>query len=180
MDFDDLLGSPSSCSASTPTCCARTSSGSSYVLVDEYQDTNHAQYGSPAARRREPQHLRRRRHDQSIYRFRGADIRNILEFEEDFPDVRRSSLEQNYRSTKTILDAANAVIANNLRKPKTLWTDAGGGERIVRYHAEDEPDEASWVAGTMPSAPQRRRHDCGARSRSSTAPTPRAGCSKRR
>ena len=85
--------------------------------------------------------------DQSIYRFRGADIRNILEFEEAFPDATVIVLEQNYRSTQTILDAANAVIANNLgRKPKDLWTDQGDGEPIIRYHADDEGDEAQWVA----------------------------------
>ena len=85
--------------------------------------------------------------DQSIYRFRGADIRNILEFEEAFPDATVIVLEQNYRSTQTILDAANAVIANNLAASRrTLWTEQGGGEPIVRYHAEDEGDEAQWVA----------------------------------
>ncbi len=83
----------------------------------------------------------------SIYRFRGADIRNILEFEEAFPDCTVIVLEQNYRSTQTILDAANAVIANNLgRKPKELWTDSGTGPLIIRYHADDESDEAQWVA----------------------------------
>ncbi len=83
----------------------------------------------------------------SIYRFRAADIRNILEFEQAFPDVTVITLEQNYRSTQTILDAANAVIANNLgRKPKNLWTDEGLGDPIVRYHADDEGDEAQWVA----------------------------------
>ena len=83
----------------------------------------------------------------SIYRFRGADIANILEFEEAFPDATVILLEQNYRSTQTILDAANAVIANNMgRKPKELWTDQGGGEAIARFHAEDEVDEAQWVA----------------------------------
>ncbi|MBV9933548.1 MAG: ATP-binding domain-containing protein, partial [Actinobacteria bacterium] len=82
----------------------------------------------------------------SIYRFRGADIRNILEFEDAFPNTTVIVLEQNYRSTQTILDAANAVIANNLlRKPKALWTEQVGGELITRYHAEDEHDEASWV-----------------------------------
>ncbi len=85
----------------------------------------------------------------SVYKFRGADFRNILQFEDAFPDVTTIVLDQNYRSTQTILDAANAVIANNLeRKPKSLWTDAGRGDRIVRYHAEDEGDEATWVAGT--------------------------------
>ncbi len=83
----------------------------------------------------------------SIYRFRAADIRNILEFEQAFPDVTVITLEQNYRSTQTILDAANAVIANNVgRKPKNLWTDQGIGDPIVRYHADDEGDEAQWVA----------------------------------
>ena len=86
----------------------------------------------------------------SIYRFRGADIANILEFEEAFPDATVILLEQNYRSTQTILDAANAVIANNMgRKPKELWTDQGGGEAIARFHAEDEVDEAQWVVRQM-------------------------------
>jgi len=86
----------------------------------------------------------------SIYRFRGADISNILEFEEAFPDATVILLEQNYRSTQTILDAANAVIANNMgRKPKELWTDQGGGEAIARFHAEDEVDEAQWVVQQM-------------------------------
>jgi DNA helicase-2/ATP-dependent DNA helicase PcrA len=83
----------------------------------------------------------------SIYNFRGADIRNIMEFEDAFPDATVIVLEQNYRSTQTILDAANAVIANNLgRKPKELWTEAGHGQAIVRYHADDEGDESQWVA----------------------------------
>ncbi len=95
----------------------------------------------------------------SIYRFRGADIRNILEFEEAFPDATVVVLEQNYRSTQTILDAANAVIANNLgRKPKDLWTNQGRGEKILRFHAEDEADEAQWVAHQMS-----RLHDEGMR-----------------
>jgi DNA helicase-2/ATP-dependent DNA helicase PcrA len=93
----------------------------------------------------------------SIYNFRGADIRNILEFEEAFPDATVIVLEQNYRSSQTILDAANAVIANNMgRKPKELWTDAGPGKLIVRYHADDEVDEAQWVAREMS-----RLHDEG-------------------
>ena len=90
-----------------------------------------------------------------MYRFRGADFRNILQFEEAFPEVTTVVLDQNYRSTQTILDAANAVIANNAaRKPKNLWTDAGSGDRIVRYHAEDEGDEATFVASTA-----RQLHD---------------------
>ena len=93
--------------------------------------------------------------DQSVYRFRGADFRNIVQFEDAFPDVTTVVLDQNYRSTQTILDAANAVIANNAaRKPKNLWTDAGSGHRIVRYHAEDEGDESTFVASTA-----RQLHD---------------------
>ena len=85
----------------------------------------------------------------SIYKFRGADLRNILQFEEAFPDVTTVVLDQNYRSTQTILDAANAVIDNNAgRKPKVLWSDNGKGDRITRYQAEDEADEATWVART--------------------------------
>jgi DNA helicase-2/ATP-dependent DNA helicase PcrA len=118
------------------------------VLVDEYQDTNKVQ--------NELVLLLGAKHrnvcvvgdsDQSIYRFRGADIRNINSFEEAFPDATVIVLDQNYRSTQTILDAANAVIANNVaRKPKELWTQSGTGGLIVRYHADDESDEAQWVA----------------------------------
>ena len=93
----------------------------------------------------------------SIYKFRGADMRNILEFEDAFPEVTVVVLEQNYRSTQTILDAANAVIANNLsRKPKELWTDRGDGQPIVRYHGDDEVDEAQWVTREIA-----RLHDGG-------------------
>ncbi len=88
----------------------------------------------------------------SVYRFRGADFRNILEFEDTFTDVTTIVLDQNYRSTQTILDAANAVISHNLeRRPKSLWTESGQGEPILRYHADDEGDEATWVAGTAQS-----------------------------
>ena len=83
-------------------------------------------------------------HDQSVYRFRGADLRNISQFEEAFDNVTTIVLDQNYRSTQAILDAANAVITNNPdRKDKQLWSELGTGERIVRYHAEDEGDEAT-------------------------------------
>ncbi|MEY2453640.1 MAG: ATP-dependent helicase UvrD/PcrA [Acidimicrobiaceae bacterium] len=95
----------------------------------------------------------------SVYSFRGADMRNILEFETAFPDTTVIVLEQNYRSTQTILDAANAVIANNFgRKPKELWTDSGAGTAIVRYHADDEGDESQWVAHEIS-----RLHDEGER-----------------
>jgi DNA helicase-2/ATP-dependent DNA helicase PcrA len=132
------------------------------VLVDEYQDTNHAQYvlvrelvggtvaidGHDAASELPPAELCVvGDSDQSIYAFRGATIRNIHEFEQDYPDATVILLEQNYRSTQTILSAANAVIARNPdRKPKNLWTDAGDGERIVGWVAADEHEEASFVA----------------------------------
>ncbi len=119
-----------------------------YVMVDEYQDTNHAQYvlvNQLAAKHRNVCVVGDS--DQSIYAFRGADIRNILEFERDYPDARVILLEQNYRSTETILDVANAVIANNAgRKPKRLWTDLGRGENAVLFEGEDERDEAAFVA----------------------------------
>ncbi|HZY77266.1 MAG TPA: DNA helicase PcrA [Jatrophihabitantaceae bacterium] len=124
-----------------------------HVLVDEYQDTNHAQYvlvreltqaveGLPPAELCVVGDA-----DQSIYAFRGATIRNILEFERDYPNATTILLEQNYRSTQTILSAANAVIARNPdRKPKNLWSEAGAGEKIAGYVAENEHDEAAWVA----------------------------------
>ncbi len=119
-----------------------------HVLVDEWQDTNRAQYELVRLLAWEHRSLTVVGDgDQSIYRFRGADIRNILDFEKDFPDAERVTLDRNYRSTQTILDAANAVIANNVhRVPKDLWTDAGGGVPVVRYVAENEQDEAAFVA----------------------------------
>ena len=122
-----------------------------YVLVDEYQDTNHAQY-------RLLQLLAEQHHnicavgdpDQSIYAFRGADIRNILEFERDFPETRTIALEQNYRSTNAILEAANAVIANNSeRKEKRLWTELGDGDPVRVIEVEDEHAEARYVAAQI-------------------------------
>ncbi|HWM21066.1 MAG TPA: UvrD-helicase domain-containing protein [Ilumatobacteraceae bacterium] len=150
MDFDDLLTNVVRLFREHPDVLERYRERFEHILVDEYQDTNQAQ--------NEIVLLLAGGHknvcvvgdtDQSVYRFRGADFRNILQFEDAFPDVTTIVLDQNYRSTQTILDAANAVIANNLeRKPKSLWTDSGQGDRIVRYHAEDEGDEATWVAGT--------------------------------
>ena len=150
MDFDDLLGNTVKLFREHPDVLDPYRRRFEHVLVDEYQDTNQAQ--------NELVLLLADGHrnvcvvgdtDQSVYKFRGADFRNILEFEEAFPDVTTVILDQNYRSTQTILDAANAVIDNNVeRKPKSLWTDSGQGDPIVRYHAEDEGDEATWVAGT--------------------------------
>ncbi len=155
MDFDDLLLEAVRLFHQNPDVLESYRRRFRHVLVDEYQDTNSVQ--------NELVTLLAGEHrqvcvvgdsDQSIYRFRGADIRNILEFETAFPDATVVLLEQNYRSTQTILDAANAVIDNNFgRKPKHLWTDQGKGDRITRYHADDEADEAQWVA-------HRARHTC--------------------
>jgi DNA helicase-2/ATP-dependent DNA helicase PcrA len=118
-----------------------------HILVDEYQDTNRAQNELVLM-------LGARHHnvcvvgdsDQSIYAFRGADIRNILDFENAFPDTTVIVLDQNYRSTQNILDAANSLISNNsARKPKHLWTESGGGDPIIHYRADDERDEAAWI-----------------------------------
>ncbi len=147
MDFDDLLGETVRLFVEHPEALARWQDRFSYVLVDEYQDTNHAQYklvNMLAATHRNLMVVGD--DDQSIYSWRGADIRNILEFEKDYPDAMVVRLEQNYRSTQTILAAANAVVANNAdRKPKTLWTANVGGEAIVRYLASDERDEARFI-----------------------------------
>ncbi|OQA57430.1 MAG: ATP-dependent DNA helicase PcrA [Candidatus Omnitrophica bacterium ADurb.Bin277] len=122
-----------------------------YVLIDEYQDTNHAQYRFVkllAASRRQITVVGDP--DQSIYAWRGADIRNILNFETDYPDSGIIRMEQNYRSTSVVLDAANHLIRHNeMRKPKNLWTDRKGGERIELYEAEDESDEARYVVSNV-------------------------------
>jgi len=122
-----------------------------HVLIDEYQDTNHAQYVFANLLAAEHRNLCVvGDDDQSIYRWRGADIRNVLEFEEDYPDAKVIRLERNYRSTKTILSAANGVIAHNRqRKGKTLWTDAEAGDPVVYYLADDEREEAEFVAGEV-------------------------------
>src|SRR3954462_536028 len=138
MDFDDLLMVTVNLLQSQPDVLEHYQRRFTHLLVDEYQDTNRAQNELVTMLAREHRNVCVvGDSDQSVYRFRGADIRNILEFEEAFPDATVIVLEQNYRSTQTILDAANAVIANNLmRKPKELWTDEGDGHAIVRYHAD--------------------------------------------
>ncbi|MSW20681.1 MAG: AAA family ATPase [Actinobacteria bacterium] len=148
MDFDDLLVNTVRLFRTAPDVLEYYRDRFLHVLVDEYQDTNTAQ--------NEIVVLLGEKHrnvmvvgdsDQSIYRFRGADIRNIMQFDQAYPDAITVVLDQNYRSTQTILDAANSVIDKNLgRTPKQLWSDKGGGEQIVRYHAQDEQDEAQWVA----------------------------------
>lgn len=128
-----------------------------YILVDEYQDTNLAQYELVRLLAGEKRNVCVvGDDDQSIYGWRGADIRNILEFEKDFPGCRTIKLEQNYRSTGNILDAANQVIAHNAgRKEKVLWTDSGEGEKIRLYTAEDERDEAAFICGQLESLKRR-------------------------
>jgi DNA helicase-2/ATP-dependent DNA helicase PcrA len=150
MDFDDLLVNVVTLLRDHGEVLEHYRERFSHILVDEYQDTNQAQNEIVlmlAGGHRAVTVVGDS--DQGVYGWRGADLRNILEFEEAFPDVTTVVLDQNYRSTQTILDAANAVIDNNTeRKPKSLWTDVGSGDRIVRYHAEDEGDEATWVAST--------------------------------
>ncbi len=148
MDFDDLLMVTVELFGAFPEVLAHYQERFRYVLVDEYQDTNHAQYVLVSRLTATHRNLCVVGDgDQSIYRFRGADIRNILEFERDYPDARIVVLDQNYRSTETILEAANALIANNpRRRPKRLWSERGRGDPIVRFEAEDEHDEAGFVA----------------------------------
>jgi DNA helicase II / ATP-dependent DNA helicase PcrA len=151
VDFDDLLMLTVDVLERFPEAKERWQKAFRYVLVDEYQDTNHAQY-------RLLQLLAEKHRnvcvvgdpDQSIYAFRGADIRNILEFERDFGDTTTIPLEQNYRSTNTILRAANAVISHNReRKPKNLWSDLGDGDPVRVLEVEDEHAEARFVASEV-------------------------------
>ena len=151
VDFDDMLYLTVEVLERFPEARERWQKAFRYLLVDEYQDTNHAQYrflqllaakhmnvfavGDP---------------DQSIYAFRGADIRNVLEFERDFPGAKTIALEQNYRSTNSILEAANAVISNNReRKPKQLWSELGDGDPVRVVEVEDEHSEARYVAAEI-------------------------------
>ncbi len=147
LDFDDLIMTTVGLLRSAPEVAQRYRERFRHLLVDEYQDTNHAQY--VLVRELTTQSCGLcvvGDADQSIYAFRGASIRNILEFERDYPDATTILLEQNYRSTQTILSAANAVISRNAdRKPKNLWSEAGPGELIAGYVAENEHDEAAWV-----------------------------------
>lgn len=173
VDFDDLIMLTVKLLRQNPQVSAYYKRKFRYILVDEYQDTNHAQYvlirelagvddagvddysTDSAVSPVSPDSTQLPQSsitvvgdsDQSIYAFRGADIRNIQDFEQDFPSATTIMLEQNYRSTQTILDAANAVISNNdNRKPKKLWTSLGKGSPIVGYVADNAQGEASWVA----------------------------------
>lgn len=161
MDFDDLISRTVELFQNHPEVRARYRARFRHVLVDEYQDTNHAQYvlvrelvgfegdgsGLPPAELCVVGDA-----DQSIYAFRGATIRNIVDFENDYPNARVIVLEQNYRSTQNILSAANAVISKNAgRKAKNLWSDQGEGEQIVGYVADNEHDEARYVSSEITS-----------------------------
>ena len=151
LDFDDLLLKTLILLADHPPVLDVYRRRFRYVLVDEYQDTNRTQYELIRLLTAEHRNLCVvGDDDQSIYGWRGADIRNILEFEKDYPDATVIKLEQNYRSTGTILDAANQVIAHNEgRKDKTLWTEQDAGEKITVYCAQDERDEAAWIVQKM-------------------------------
>jgi DNA helicase-2/ATP-dependent DNA helicase PcrA len=147
MDFDDLLMVTVELFAAFPDVLQHYQQRFRYVLVDEYQDTNRAQYMLVKQLTAVHRNLCVvGDSDQSIYKFRGADIRNIRDFEVDYPDARVIVLDQNYRSTETILEAANSVISNNTKRtPKHLWSDRGVGVPITRFEAEDEHDEAGFI-----------------------------------
>ncbi|MDN4471592.1 DNA helicase PcrA [Demequina zhanjiangensis] len=151
VDFDDIIVKTVHLMQDHPEIAGEYRARFRHVLVDEYQDTNHAQYVLVRELVGESGELTVVGDaDQSIYAFRGATIRNILEFEKDYPQAHIVHLEQNYRSTQTILSAANSVIANNEgRRPKNLWTDAGEGAKIIGFSADSEQDEAQFVAGEI-------------------------------
>jgi DNA helicase-2/ATP-dependent DNA helicase PcrA len=151
MDFDDLLFRMVNVLELFPEVQARYNASFRHVLVDEYQDTNHAQYKLLQLIAGEHRNLAVVGDDaQSVYSFRGADIRNILDFQDDFPDAHVIKLEQNYRSTQTILDASNAVIAQNrAQMHKTLWTDQGAGDPVIIRELDDEYAEARYVLGEI-------------------------------
>ncbi len=164
LDFDDLIGETVAVLQTFPQIAQYYRRRFRHVLVDEYQDTNHAQYvlvrelvGTGTEDDVPPAELCVVGDaDQSIYAFRGATIRNIEDFERDYPDARTILLEQNYRSTQNILSAANSVIARNTgRREKRLWTDAGAGELIVGYVADNEHDEARFVAEEIDALAER-------------------------
>jgi DNA helicase-2/ATP-dependent DNA helicase PcrA len=151
LDFDDLLLKTVDLFYEAPEVCEAYNRRFHYVLVDEYQDTNRTQYDLIRQLTLLDQNLCVvGDEDQSIYRWRGADIQNILSFERDYPQARIFRLERNYRSTQTILDAATAVVSRNVaRKGKKLWTDRAGGEHIGLYEAWDNEQEAEFVVGEI-------------------------------
>lgn len=161
LDFDDLIMLAVKLFETCPEVLDYYQEKFRYILIDEYQDTNHAQYVLSkllAAKYRNICVIGD--DDQAIYSWRGADIRNILEFEKDYEDVAIFCLEQNYRSTQTILDAAYHVVKNNMyRREKRLWTAKKGGNKIIYYKAEDEKDESMFVANTIARLYTDRKYD---------------------
>lgn len=153
LDFDDLIMLTVKLFREAPDILGYYQNKFRYILVDEYQDTNRAQNELILLLAKEHRNICVvGDDDQSIYRFRGADVTNILEFENQFPDVKTIRLEQNYRSTQNILDAANSVIKNNSgRKAKSLWTDSGAGERLMVYRANNDFDEADYIVNSINS-----------------------------
>src|SRR5207248_5460894 len=151
LDFDDLLLETVHLLRSSAEVRQRYQRRYQYLMIDEYQDTNRPQYELIKLLASEEHNVCVvGDEDQSIYSWRGADIRNILEFEKDFPEARVIRLEQNYRSTQNILQAASSVVANNLqRKGKTLWTARQGGRKIGFYEAPDSENEALYVADSI-------------------------------
>jgi len=162
VDFDDLLLEAARLFREDPETALRYNERYRYILVDEYQDTNRPQYELVRLLTQTQQNLCAvGDEDQSIYSWRGADIRNIVEFEKDYPEARILRLEQNYRSTQYILDAATALVAHNrTRKGKTLWTERQGGAKIGRYEAPDGENEslfiADWIANYQREHPGQR------------------------
>ncbi|MDD2482411.1 MAG: 3'-5' exonuclease, partial [Lutispora sp.] len=151
LDFDDILFKTVELFTLNPDVLQHYQQKFKYIMVDEYQDTNYCQYKLVNLLAKDHRNLCVvGDDDQSIYSWRGADIGNILNFEKDFPDAKVIKLEQNYRSTQTILDAANKVISNNYgRKSKRLWTENGEGKPIVYYKAQDERDEGDFIIGEI-------------------------------
>lgn len=147
LDFDDLIMKTVTLFEKFPDILEQYQERFKYILIDEYQDTNHAQYKLVRLLAKKYRNICVvGDDDQSVYHFRGADIQNILDFERDYSEAKVVRLEQNYRSTKTILEAANEVISNNFtRKKKRLWTDKPGGSLISHYTAQDEHQEAYYV-----------------------------------
>ena len=162
LDFDDLLFVTTTLLANE-TIRKRWQDRFHYILIDEYQDTNHAQYLMAKYITGNLQNICAVGDaDQSIYSWRGADLRNIMDFKSDYPRAKIIKLEQNYRSTQTILDAANAVIANNPDRPsKTLWTSQRGGSHLQWYTADDEHDEAEFIVNVMKKKHEENREPYG-------------------
>ncbi len=159
IDFDDMIALAVKLLRTEEEVASRVRWRTEYLLVDEYQDTNHAQLALiELLAGRDGNLTAVGDEDQGIYRWRGAELENILEFEKSFPNAAVRKLERNYRSTQNILDASGALVAHNQnRRGKKLWTEAGAGEPIVLYRASDEVDEARWVVDTLRSLSRRHK-----------------------